>query len=75
MENNKVNFPKIVLGTAVGAITLFVLYKLLNRGKGATTAGGSGRTSKDEFSEIIDQRSPIEVKQKEAHDFVLDYIK
>jgi hypothetical protein len=75
MENAKQNLPKIVIGTAVGALTLFVLYKLLNRGKGATTTGVTGRSSKDDFAEIIDQRSPLEVKQKDAHDFVVAYIK
>ena len=76
MENTKSNLPKIGLGIAAGALALLVLYKLMSGGKGKNTAGGSGgRISKDEFAEIIDQRSPIEVKQKEAHDFVLAYIK
>ena len=31
MDNIKQNWPKLAVGTAVGAITLFVLYKLLSK--------------------------------------------
>lgn len=75
MDNSKANLIKIALGATISIAALFALYKLTS-GKGTAASGArKNRTSKDDYSEIIDQRLPIEEKQKQAYEFVTDFIK
>lgn len=71
---NKSNIIKI---TAIGAISLaalYLIYKFTSGKSTATPIKGKKRISNDEFSEVVDQKLPREEKQKEAHEFVVQYI-
>jgi hypothetical protein len=54
---------------AAGALALYVLFRMLSRGKIASSFG-----VKNPFICRIDPRAPPEVKQKEALDSVVEYI-
>ena len=76
MDNsNKANIIKIALVSTISLAGLYLLYKFTS-GKGtAPTAAKKSRTSKDDFTEVIDQRLPREEKQVEAQEFINQYIK
>ena len=69
MEKVKENFPKIVIGTAIGALSAYIMYKLVQR-QGVP----AGSSHSDPLIEAIDPRSSITVKNQEAHDLVVSYI-
>ena len=70
MDNSKANIIKFSIVGAISLAAAYFIYKLAS-GKGtAPAAAKKTRTSKDSFTEIIDQRLPMEEKQKEAHEFV-----
>ncbi len=75
MEHSKVNIIKIAIGTSISLAALYLLYKFTSGKDTASSASRKARTSKDEFTEVIDQRLPKEEKQKEAYDFVAEFIK
>ena len=60
---------KVIASAAAGALALYLLYKIISKSKAAETIEGSGP-----FTGRIDPRSPVEVKQKEASDAVVEYI-
>ena len=68
MDSGKV---KVALTATAGAIALYVLYRLLAKPKTPYSVGGTS----DIFSGRIDPLSPIDVRQKAAQDFVVDFIK
>jgi len=67
MDSGKV---KTIVGLTSGAVALFLLYKLLTRGKAET----SFTASTNPFVGRIDPRSPLDIKQKEALDIVKDFM-
>jgi len=68
MDNIKQHLPKIVIGTA-GALALsYLLYKLLNR---TQTAAASSHSP---FTQIIDQKAPLNLKVQQAHAYAMSYI-
>ena len=60
---------KVIVSAAAGALALYLLYKIISKGKALATIDGSGP-----FTGRIDPRAPVEIKQKEASDAVIDYI-
>lgn len=66
------NKAKIVLGTALGAATLYMLYQLIYAKKG--TASVPGKSSLSDFSQVLDQRAPADIQEKQAKEFVSKYI-
>ena len=60
---------KVIVSAAAGALALYLLYKIISKGKAPATIDGSGP-----FTGRIDPRAPVEIKQKEASDAVIDYI-
>ena len=66
MDSGKV---KVVVSAAAGALALYLLYKIISKGKAPANVESSGP-----FTGRIDPRAPVEVKQKEASDAVIDYI-
>lgn len=66
MDSGKV---KVVVSAAAGALALYLLYKVISKGKATASIEGKGP-----FTGRIDPRAPVEVKQKEASDAVVDYI-
>ena len=75
MDSSKANIIKYSLVGAISLAAAYLVYKLAS-GKGtAPSATKKNRSSKDSFTEIIDQRIPFEEKQKQAYEFVTDFIK
>ena len=60
---------KVIVSAAAGALALYLLYKIISKGKAPATIDGSGP-----FTGRIDPRAPVEIKQKEASEAVIDYI-
>ncbi len=54
MEHSKVNIIKIAIGTSISLAALYLLYKFTSGKDTASSASRKARTSKDEFSEVID---------------------
>ena len=54
---------------AAGALALYVLFRMISRGKATASFGG-----KNPFVSRIDPRAPLDTKQKEALETVVNYI-
>ena len=75
MDSSKANIIKYSLVGAISLAAAYLIYKIAS-GKGtAPQTARKSRTSKDSLTEIIDQRLPFEEKQKEAFEFVTEFIK
>jgi hypothetical protein len=66
MDSGKV---KTIVGVTAGALTLLLLYKMLTRGRAPTSY-----KSNNPFTCRIDPRAPLDTKQKEALEAVVDFI-
>jgi uncharacterized membrane protein YdjX (TVP38/TMEM64 family) len=62
MDSIKQNWPKLAIGATAGIISLFVLYKLFNRQGNPAQTGD--RHSQNALAEILDQRTPVEIRQQ-----------
>ena len=73
MDNLKQNWTKVA-GVAAGAISLFLLYKLLTRESGASAVKGSSYVYKNPFSYVVDPRNSLLEIRKRAEAFIEEYI-
>ena len=67
MDTSKV---KVILSATAGTLALFILYKLLSRGKGSIAVGGANF-----FAGQIDPRLSIDIREKKAKEFVQEFVK
>lgn len=54
MDNPKANIIKIAIGASISLAALFVLYKFTSSKGTAASGSKKNRTSKDDFTEVID---------------------